>query len=86
MKIISAWLAAIAAFGIGDGALASQVYLVGFAKGATPSITSVVIPMENMEQCTAAGIKLAANNRDGGNIQGTIDYFRFGYDCVIGAK
>lgn len=70
--------------------MAGQVYLVGFAKAGESksysNITSVLIPMETMEQCQAAGIKMAANNKDGGNIQGSISFFRFGYDCIVGGK
>ena len=69
-----------------------QVYLVVFggaqdtSRVPAYSIASVLIPMRDMDSCHAAGVKLMGNNKEGGNIQGKIHFFRVGYDCVNGVK
>ena len=67
---------------------AGQVYLVGFAKSgeskSISAITSFTLPMESIEQCHASGGKLMSNNSNGGKIQGIVEFFRVGYDCIEG--
>ena len=66
-----------------------QTYLVVFAAAGLNSgigMTSEVIPMRDIEACNAAGVKLMTHNKDGGNIQGVINRFRLGYDCINGVR
>jgi hypothetical protein len=86
MRLLKFALLALVVFP--SSAIAGQVYLVGFAKSGESrtisTITSFTLPMESIDQCRASGDKLMANNADGGKVQGTIDFFRIGYDCIEG--
>ena len=86
MRLINAFLFALAAWPVAVSA--NQVYLVGFAKSGESktfgAITSFVVPMESIEQCRSAGEKLMENNENKGRIQGFLDFFRVGYDCIEG--
>jgi hypothetical protein len=89
MRIVRFLRVLLAAFAMAPvSAVAGQVYLIGFAKSGESSrystITSFAVPMESLDQCRASGEKLIANNANGGKIQGTIDFFRVGYDCIEG--
>ena len=86
VKSLRVFLVALAMVPCSAGA--GQVYLIGFAKSGESSrystITSFTVPMESLDQCRASGEKLMANNANGGKIQGTVDFFRVGYDCIEG--
>lgn len=86
MRLLPVILLALATWPAGVSA--GQVYLVGFAKSGESktygAITSFVLPMDNMERCRSAGEKPMENNENKRRIQGFIDFFRVGYDCIEG--
>ena len=72
-----------------QAALAEQVYLVIFAakdSHTSGAITAMSLPMESVDQCHAAGLKLQSNNASRGNIRDVINNFKIGYDCIVGGK
>ena len=86
MKSLSATAFSLVCLVWAPAASAEQVYLVIFA-ASREGITSSALPMESKEQCQAAGIKLQANNSNGGSIQEAVrGTFRIGYECILGGK
>ena len=67
------------AFAEGD----EQVYLIGVG-GKTWTIDGgpFVIPMNSMEQCQAAGLKLQESK----NIRAVKDKYVIGFDCITGGR
>jgi len=89
MKLISATAISLGCLLSPQAASAEQVYLVVFAATGpenSPTMTSMPLPMESMEKCEAAGLKLQASNGGRGKIQDAIYRFRVGYECLLGGK
>ena len=60
---------------------ARRIYLVGIEFGQIPGKTTIVIPMDSMEQCEAAGMKLQASV-ESGRLKPVSH--RLGYECIVG--
>ena len=60
-----------------------QIYLIGVG-GTNWSIHGgpFVIPMNSMEQCQAAGLKLQENK----NIRSVKNKYAIGFDCITGGR
>ena len=58
-------------------AYSKQIYLLIYASRGTSGITSTVLPMESMEQCQAAGLKIIAKK---------FKHSDHEFDCINGGR